>query len=65
VLADAAARLGKGAEISVNVHNAVKRGLEVLHPGAALLITGSIFVVASAREDWARHCGGPLRENDH
>jgi len=64
VLADAVARLGKGAEISVNVHKALKRALEILNPGTGLLVTGSIFVVAHVREDLAVYSGRSLPEND-
>jgi len=63
-LADAVARLGSGAEVSVNVRKALKRGVGLIGPGTGLLITGSIFVVANAREDWAHYSGNPLPEKD-
>ena len=51
-LADLAASVGGGAEVSVNVKKALRRGLSLMNPGDGLLITGSIFVVANAREEW-------------
>jgi hypothetical protein len=35
-----------------------------MDPGSGLLVTGSIFLVADAREEWARHTGAPLPDND-
>lgn len=63
-LADAVASAGAGAEISVNVPKAVQRGLEKTGTEDGLLITGSIFVVADAQEDWAQRTGGPPPDND-
>jgi dihydrofolate synthase/folylpolyglutamate synthase len=63
-LADAVARAGAGAEVSVNVKKALRRGLDVLEPDQGLLVTGSIFVVADAREEWALHAGSPAPDND-
>ena len=63
-LADTTARLGSGAEISVNVRKAIRRGLAVMAPGMGLLVTGSIFAVADAREEWALYTGEPSLEND-
>jgi dihydrofolate synthase / folylpolyglutamate synthase len=63
-LADIFARSGSGAEILVNVPKALKRGLELVEPGTGLLVTGSIFVVADAREDWAHYSSNPVPEND-
>jgi hypothetical protein len=56
--------VGKGAEVSVNVRKALRRGLKVMHPGSGLLATGSIFLVADIREEWARYTGVPLPDND-
>jgi len=64
VLADVVASVGGGAEVSVNVRKAIRRGLAVMGPDSGLLVTGSIFLVADAREEWARHTGGPLPDND-
>jgi len=63
-LADMTAQAGGGAEISVNVRKSIRRGLAVMRPGSGLLATGSIFVVAEAREEWALHTGAPLPDND-
>ena len=56
-LADMTARAGGGAEVSVNVEKAIHRGLAVMDSGSGLLVTGSIFVVAEAREAWALRTG--------
>ena len=63
-LADIVARVGSGAEISVDVSKAIQRGLAAVEPGSGILVTGSIFVVAEAREEWSRHTGKPHPEND-
>ncbi len=69
-LADIAASVGGGAEISVNPAKALQRALAlqrksaVMEPDAGLLVTGSIFLVADAREEWARHVGIPLPDMD-
>jgi dihydrofolate synthase/folylpolyglutamate synthase len=63
-LADAVASVGSGAEVSVNVRKALQRGMAVMDPGSGLLVTGSIFVVADAREEWARHTGAALPDSD-
>ena len=63
-LADVVASVGGGAEVSVNVRKSIRRGLAVMDPGSGLLVTGSIFLVADAREEWARYTGAPLPDND-
>lgn len=63
-LADIAVLVGRGAEIAVNVRRAFQRALTVRKPETAILVTGSIFLVAEAREYWAEHSGRPLLEND-
>jgi dihydrofolate synthase/folylpolyglutamate synthase len=69
-LADIAASVGGGAEISVNPAKALQRALAlqrksaVMGPDTGLLVTGSIFLVADAREEWARHVGIPLPDMD-
>jgi dihydrofolate synthase/folylpolyglutamate synthase len=63
-LADMAARVGGGAEVSVNPRKALRRGLALIKADAGLLVTGSIFLVADAREEWARYTDTPLPEND-
>lgn len=63
-LADAVASAGGGAEVSVNVKKSLRRGLEMMDPGGGLLVTGSIFLVADAREEWARRTGEPVPDND-
>jgi len=69
-LADIAASVGGGAEISVNPAKALQRALAlqrksaVMGPDTGLLVTGSIFLVADAREEWARHMGIPLPDID-
>jgi dihydrofolate synthase/folylpolyglutamate synthase len=63
-LADIAASVGGGAEIAVNIRRAFQRALTLLRPDTGILVTGSIFLVAEAREEWAEHNGQPLPEND-
>jgi dihydrofolate synthase/folylpolyglutamate synthase len=63
-LADVVASVGGGAEVSVNMRKSLRRGLAVMDPGSGLLVTGSIFLVADAREEWARYTGAPLPDND-
>jgi folylpolyglutamate synthase/dihydropteroate synthase len=64
-LADIVASVGGGAEVSVNVAKSLQRALAVMDPGDALLATGSIFLVAEVREEWARYTGVPVPDNDH
>lgn len=64
-LADIAAAVGGGAEVAVSVPRALQRGLLVMEPGCGLLVTGSIFVVAEARETWALNNNRPLPDTDH
>jgi len=63
-LADIAASVGGGAEVAVNVPRALQRALVAMEPGSGILFTGSIFLVAEAREAWAERNGKPLPEND-
>jgi dihydrofolate synthase/folylpolyglutamate synthase len=63
-LADITASVGGGAEISVNPAKALQRALEMIGPDTGLLVTGSIFLVADVREEWARHAGTPLPDID-
>jgi len=63
-LADIVAQVGGGAEVSVNVRKSIQRGLAMMEPNNGLLVTGSIFLVADARSEWARHVGAPLPDND-
>lgn len=63
-LADIVAEMGGGAEVSVNVRKSLQRGLAMMDPDNGLLATGSIFLVAEVREEWARHAGVPLPDND-
>ena len=63
-LADTVASVGGGAEVCVNMRKSLRRGLSAMDPGNGLLVTGSIFLVADAREEWARHVGEPLPDND-
>ncbi|MBN1978069.1 MAG: bifunctional folylpolyglutamate synthase/dihydrofolate synthase [Anaerolineae bacterium] len=63
-LADIVASAGGGAEISTNPTKALQRALEVMNPGDGLLVTGSIFLAADVREEWARHMGAPLPDVD-
>lgn len=63
-LADAVASVGGGAEVSVNIRKALQRALAVREPDSGLLVTGSIFIVADAREEWARRTGAVLPDND-
>ncbi|MGB9775385.1 MAG: bifunctional folylpolyglutamate synthase/dihydrofolate synthase [Anaerolineae bacterium] len=63
-LADMAASVGGGAEIAVNIRRAFQRALMLVEPDTGILVTGSIFLVAEAREEWADHNGQPVPEND-
>jgi dihydrofolate synthase/folylpolyglutamate synthase len=63
-LADVAASVGSGAEVTVSVPRAFQRALAALEPGNGLLFTGSIFLAAEAREEWARTNGDQPPEND-
>ncbi len=63
-LADIAASVGGGAEIAVNIRRAFQRALTLLKPDTGILVTGSIFLVAEAREEWAEYNGQPVPEND-
>jgi len=63
-LADIAASVGGGAEIAVHIRRAFQRALALLRPDTGILVTGSIFLVAEAREHWAAHNGQPPPEND-
>ncbi len=63
-LADIAASVGGGAEIAVNTQRALQRAVDKLEADEGILVTGSIFLVAEAREVWAEQNGHPLPEND-
>ncbi|MFN3762705.1 MAG: bifunctional folylpolyglutamate synthase/dihydrofolate synthase, partial [Anaerolineae bacterium] len=63
-LADMAASVGGGAEIAVNIRRAFQRAQTLLKPDTGILVTGSIFLVAEAREEWAEHNSQPVPEND-
>jgi dihydrofolate synthase/folylpolyglutamate synthase len=63
-LADMAAEAGGGAEVSVSVRRAIERALEIDGPASGVLVTGSIFVVADAREAWALFNGDPIPEGE-
>ena len=63
-LADAVAAMGRGAEVSVNMRKSLRRGLAVIGSVLGLLVTGSTHLVADAREEWARHTGDSLPDND-
>jgi dihydrofolate synthase/folylpolyglutamate synthase len=63
-LADVVASVGGGAEVSVNIRKALRRALAVREPDSGLLVTGSVFIVAAAREEWAHHTGTALPDND-
>jgi len=63
-LADLVASVGGGAEVSVSTRKSLRRGLAMMDPGSGLLVTGSIFLVADAREEWARYTNTPLPDND-
>jgi dihydrofolate synthase/folylpolyglutamate synthase len=64
-LADVVASAGGGAEVSVSVKKAVLRGLDCLTPETGLLVTGSLHVVADAREVWAEYTDRPVPANDN
>ncbi len=64
-LADTVAQLGGGAEVTVDISAALDRALAVMTARHGLLVTGSVFVVADAREEWARQVGATLPGLDH
>jgi dihydrofolate synthase/folylpolyglutamate synthase len=64
VLADIVASLGGGAEVSVSVGKALRRALTVMGSGDGVLVTGSVFLVADAREEWARYIGVSIPDGD-
>ena len=63
-LADIVASAGSGAEVNVNVRKSLQRGLAMMDPDNGLLMTGSIFLVADARGEWAHYTGDPLPDHD-
>ena len=63
-IADAVASAGGGAEVCVGMEQALRRGIEQMRPDDGLLVTGSIFLVAGAREELARQNGDSLPESD-
>jgi dihydrofolate synthase/folylpolyglutamate synthase len=63
-IADEVAKAGRGAEVSVSVPQAISRSLEIVEPDEGILVTGSIFLVADAREELARHNGEPVPDGD-
>ncbi len=63
-IADEVATAGGGAEVSVSVQQAIRRAFEIVEPEDGLLITGSIFLVADAREELARWNGQPVPDCD-
>jgi dihydrofolate synthase/folylpolyglutamate synthase len=60
-LVAAAAALGLPARVRATVATAVE---EALASGGPVLVTGSLFVVAEAREAWAARGGMPMPEVD-
>lgn len=63
-LADMVAAAGGGAEVAVNVRRALERGLQRLAAQSGVLVTGSIFMAADAREGWQARSGAEPPEND-
>lgn len=63
-LADMVAEAGGGAEVAVSVPRALERGLLLATPESGVLVTGSIFMAAEAREAWQARKGAELPEND-
>lgn len=63
-LADVVASSGGGAEVSINVGKAIRRGLAMLGPSSGLLVAGSVNLTGAAREEWARYNGAPLPDNN-
>lgn len=63
-LADLCAELGKGAEIAVDMERALAQAQARLQPGWGILVTGSIFAVADARDAWAKDHPLPLPQGD-
>jgi dihydrofolate synthase/folylpolyglutamate synthase len=55
---------GYGIEIRKDVPAALERALELAGPDGLICVTGSIFVVADAREAWAERTGGPMPDRD-
>jgi dihydrofolate synthase/folylpolyglutamate synthase len=63
-LAQTVADLGYAAAALPNVPDALETALEKASPRDLICITGSIFVVADARETWCRRQGLPLPPTD-
>ncbi len=63
-LADLCAQLGHGAEIAINAQRALAQACQHLKPGLGILVTGSIFIVADAREAWAKEQALTLPQGD-
>ena len=59
-LAAAAAALGYRVEPMPHISPALDRALAALEPDGVICVTGSLFLVAEAREAWFRHSGLPL-----
>jgi len=55
---------GKTQNPALAVSHKMKGAVGVLGAGLGLLVTGSTHLVADAREEWARHTGAPLPDND-
>jgi len=63
-LAALAQDLGREAILTHSVEEALSTALETANADDLVLITGSLFVVAEAREAWARRRGLPLPPSD-
>lgn len=63
-LAETVAQLGRNAELTHSVPEAIQAALQDARPNDLVCITGSIFTVADGREFWCRYKGLPLPPTD-
>ena len=64
MLAETVSQLGRRAELTQSVPEALQAALQNAHPNDLVCITGSIFTVADGREFWCRYKGLPLPPTD-
>jgi len=61
LIAELATERRPGVEVAATVREALTLALEGNGP---VIVTGSLFVVAEARESWAERIGSPILERD-
>lgn len=64
MLAETVSQLGRRAEITYSVPEAIQVALQNARPNDLVCITGSIFTVADGREFWCQYKGLPLPPTD-